>query len=642
MFFVHSTSASNEINLTLTDLNTGLYIEELASIKTFYTEWKLVTYINLSIYMNDFNKLNEMLVSADQVCSTILINANHNYPDDFTRKFLNLDCNKILDQLISIIKELEDYHSKWFISNTIPIRSKRGLIDPIGSLSKFLFGTLAEEDAKVYSSQFEKLQKYNQDQDIIINRQTTLIQSAVNMLNNSLSATNSSVNILYSQVTHLVKKSATYIDFLLLKNLFDDILDYLTLAIMQFSNNQKIFLNAISLGPNNMNNPNLIPPKMFFDQLKKIQNIISTQDLDLPIPLTSKNLATFYQISKAESSIVDNNLIICFTLPLISTQTYTLYKSTSFPYRIQNNLFSYIIPHYEYVALDSVKDKYIPITNNELENCLQISNTYLICKETFPIMSAINTKICEINLLRMEKVDKECNIRVSNLTSELWIKLREPNSYIFTLPKKQFVYIHCPNNTYNQFLENTGVIHLTSGCKIKTNSLTLHAFQTISTFLYRELIPIIKIDLNITELIQNVSLIKNFHIPEINFPTIFNFGQYKQLEEISFGLDDIEQLQNKLINKLSPSDIKSDIWTIFWIICILFLSVLLIIIRYFFKKARKIQIKRIISIPIEIPPPQSPNQQALPFQQQPIPLHRQPTVFSLSTYPNANIMDSSI
>lgn len=168
----------------------------------------------------------------------------------------------------------------------------------------------------------------------------------------------------------------------------------------------------------------------------------------MPIPLTTDNLAIFYQISKAESRIIDNKLIVCFTLPLISTQTYTLFKSSSLPYKITGYIYSYIIPHYEYVALDSVKDKYIPITNSELENCFQISNTYLVCKETFPIMFAIGTKICEINLLRLEKVVDECNIRVSNLTSELWIKLSEPNSFVFTFPKKQFVYIRFPKKTY--------------------------------------------------------------------------------------------------------------------------------------------------------------------------------------------------
>lgn len=148
--------------------------------------------------MNDFNNLNEMLHTANEVCSTILWKSQYNYPDDFTKKNLKLDCNKIFAHLFSIIKELEEYHSKWFVPNVIPTKVKRGLIDPIGSLSKFLFGTLTEEDAKVYNNQFEELQEHNQYQDMIINRQTSLIQSAVNMLNNSLSATNSSVNFLYS------------------------------------------------------------------------------------------------------------------------------------------------------------------------------------------------------------------------------------------------------------------------------------------------------------------------------------------------------------------------------------------------------------------------------------------------------------
>lgn len=393
LIFIPIIHAQNDINITMINSNTGLYIEELALIKTYHTEWNLVTYINLSTYVHDFQILKEMLSSADQICTNTIDKSKNLYPDNWIATFINLDCKKIIFNLFSIIQDLDEYHSKWFMSNQNE-RSKRGLIDPIGSLSKFLFGTLAEEDAKNYNQQFQKLYDHNLKQDIIITRQTSLIQSAVNMLNNSLSSTNSSIIIIQNHITEVSKKLFTYIDFIIIKSLLNDLLNYLTLSIMKFSNNQKIFLSSISLGPNNMNNPTLIPPKLFFDQLKKIQSIISTQELDLPLPLTNSNLATFYQLSKAESRIYNNNLIVCFTLPLISTQTYSLFKSTSFPYKIQNNLFSYIIPHHEYVALDSVKDKYIPITNSELENCLQVSNSYLICKETFPIMSAINTKIC--------------------------------------------------------------------------------------------------------------------------------------------------------------------------------------------------------------------------------------------------------
>lgn len=95
--------------------------------------------------------------------------------------------------------------------------------------------------------------------------------------------------------------------------------------------NQKTYLNAISINQNNINNPNLIPPKLFYNELNKIQSHIAAMELDLPARVDFKNLALFYQLSRAESIIINDQLIIRFILPIVNTKKYNLYKSTSLP-----------------------------------------------------------------------------------------------------------------------------------------------------------------------------------------------------------------------------------------------------------------------------------------------------------------------
>jgi hypothetical protein len=55
--------------------------------------------------------------------------------------------------------EINEYDTKWFVkvSNNVTKRSKRGLINIIGTASKALFGTLSEDDANYYLEQFQKI-----------------------------------------------------------------------------------------------------------------------------------------------------------------------------------------------------------------------------------------------------------------------------------------------------------------------------------------------------------------------------------------------------------------------------------------------------------------------------------------------------
>lgn len=118
------------------------------------------------------------------------------------------------------------------------------------------------------------------------------------------------------------------------------------------------------------------------------------------------------------------------------------------PFRINKNLFSYIVPHHEYIALDTFFEKYVAITNDEISNCFHVNSSNIICKQTFPILSAYHTQTCEINLLRSLNISSECDIRVANLTAELWIKLRKPNTYIYSFPSSQMLQVDCPMYYY--------------------------------------------------------------------------------------------------------------------------------------------------------------------------------------------------
>lgn len=111
------------------------------------------------------------------------------------------------------------------------------------------------------------------------------------------------------------------------------------------------------------------------------------------------------------------------------------------------------------------------------------------------------------------------------MTSELWIKLQQPNAYLYVFAESQLVYINCPyayNNT-NNFFVDTGMITIAPQCKIKTDNLEITAFNVIESIHIREFTPAIKVNLNFASEKENITKIDLFKIPVIELPNLINY-----------------------------------------------------------------------------------------------------------------------
>lgn len=101
-----------------------------------------------------------------------------------------------------------------------------------------------------------------------------------------------------------------------------------------FHNQQRQFLEAITLGVESVSaTPIVLPPAQFLDELRYIQTQLVGTEMDLPLPVARENIAAFYQIATTRSRIIDDQLLVAMSLPLISTTQYSLIKITSIPSR---------------------------------------------------------------------------------------------------------------------------------------------------------------------------------------------------------------------------------------------------------------------------------------------------------------------
>lgn len=94
--------------------STGLYIEELANLRTFHTNWKLITFLNISLYEDEYNYIQKTVHEANEVCTTIIHSFNKSFAGTDIEEF-SPKCDENIKEIFSLLSEIEEYNSKWFI-----------------------------------------------------------------------------------------------------------------------------------------------------------------------------------------------------------------------------------------------------------------------------------------------------------------------------------------------------------------------------------------------------------------------------------------------------------------------------------------------------------------------------------------------
>lgn len=564
-----------------------------------------MTYVNLSALQDEWTHIKKIIGQTNQVCNHIL-NKTRSYTKYPSAQFSNMSveeyttCGPIQQQITYLTTQIEEYNVEHF--QDTKIRRKRGFLNIVGELAKDLFGTLSESDSQQYQKQFEHLLTTNSIRDEISQKQSTLIQSTFNLLTETRAeAANNDKQInaqIYKIENHLNQFSKYVDDFLYLTqlNIFSQgLLMFVMLLITSFKEKQMKFLEALSLGTKGGNSPIIIPPNVFYRELSAIRNALSGRAIDLPLTLSKETLPLFYQIASPRSSLRNNQLIIVLTIPLTDMEQYNLYKVTSFPFHMHDNIYQFIVPTHEYIAISRYSQRYVAFTNQELANChstfLPTNQSILTCMELKPIMDVSPSRDdCEITLLTKDLISQNCDIRVANVTSEIWIKIREHNSWIYVLPSNTMVRIDClGSDIQNLLINGTGILSIHEDCNIKTDNILIQAFKIYQNEILLEAIPYGKINVNVSRIMNDIVKFPEIHLKTISSPSVISFGQSHKLKELSTGIRDLMQLEQDLSSKHTPTALRQSLNALnIFIICI-FALIVFMILRSTLKNRRRRQ-----------------------------------------------------
>lgn len=422
-------------------------------------------------------------------------------------------------------------------------RTKRGLINGLGSIIKAISGNLDQEDAERYNRAIDSLQ--NNQENIVqdLNSHISITRDLIENFNSTVSLLSHNQDEITEEInkvsSDLKKFQIDFNHYLRARN----VLDQLNLALQTTLQLLTDIENSITFAKIGILHNSIIS----FENLYSIVNIMSKHHPPEQLLYVQKEeLIKYYKVITVDAYYSEHRIVFILHFPLIHPETFTHYHLYSIPTK---NLTT-IIPPSPFLTMNAELYQY------DSTRCMQLETMYL-CRNTLIIQDK-ETKDCIFEILQLNNKAANCHHTRITMTTPLIEQLTEAH-YIAIFPNQTKVLTKC-TSTEIQTLQGVYLLQLPRGCQ----------FETLN-FAY----------LNTKPEIQEQPLT----LPKIETATIQDPEEYHlNIDKIPLdGLQKIHQDQKKLLPLSITRDRESS--THFWTTPLFIIGTLLIIFAIY--KCRK-------------------------------------------------------
>lgn len=449
----HPSSGTEKYLITQLDNDEVIYLETLSKIKLYHEQWKIVIGYQLGDLENNYHTLKDayrellyrcyhMFSGKDWICSS----KNRLYKRE--------------KQLDEISNDLENVLHLAGLRTTK--KTKRGLFDFIGEVSKTLFGTLSDSDANYYNSELDKL--YDDQKNVIqyVKNQTSIILKTLSSNEKIIDVTSNAIKRVNDQFNRLKNLSQTNEANIWIDESLFDLDDELRKLIDEIRKAEELIVD----GRRGTIKPYILSPKDLFKILRQHKHIDN-----FPVPLEEIYYTTLLDISEISIALTDKRLLIQLTIPLIEDKILELTKVISLP-RHGWLRQSIIDTTQRLILLDPFRTTFMPISELELSSAKKLGK-YQLLKRTHPDYKIGMKDNCLAEIITKRDSEK-CTTKYMQIQNTLWIQLHTNQDWIGIAPKEETLHILCsdkvPRNirVYQNF-----VIHLEPDCTAISETATL-------------------------------------------------------------------------------------------------------------------------------------------------------------------------
>lgn len=482
----------------------GLQFEKMGNLQFYYSEWTVITFVSLDGLEKEFQVINEGLEKLKTLCKNPGFSYN-NYFFNFTI------CTNDLHML-----EINFQHvtkSRSVIQSLVGHRAKRGLLNVVGNVQKYLFGTLSAGDGEYYDAQLQTITNNLGDSLTLIKDQSQVVGDCIKKFNETINNAEYNEGLLRQkteELTNAVNVARQKLSTVQTEQLVEECSSRLMFLINKYRTDVESLINSILFAKMGLLHPSIITPDVLVDTLKEADHVLPDESR-FPVPLDHEQGHNLLRMMRITAYYTNGKLIILLHLPLVRTANYDYYHVTPLPFHIENSTYGYIKPEEPYFLVDSPRAEFSIMSEFDLSKCYTFDNGFdVVCKGAHPLLSISSSTLCTASLFYLpNKLPLSCETRVLNIKSALWEPLITSNSWIYCLHEPVKITVQCPKRMQVQItLRNLGIIEIYPPCVGYAPNYILAPKQTTGVPTTTTLIP----DFNITIDWNNLE-----HLRSVNF-----------------------------------------------------------------------------------------------------------------------------
>lgn len=514
----------------------GLMFQKISDARVTYDSFALVYHSNLEVLFKLKDQVKELKELYDKFC-----NLQWNFCEAQelmrSRRLSVLLTNEGDINLYEQYKPTKHKRSIWMVAST----AATSILGIINIATSMFYG----KEIRDMKSDINVLRKIDNNGLIILKRniitdraigeQTTLVlQNIIQQMNNMSTAAARQMSALDRQM--FINQLDTTMNYLFLEHEYASglILDHLKSALY----------GRLS---------HLVPMSKLREDLSEIEELL-TEYQQLPIDIYKENPLNIFKHATTRASIFNKTLLIEVTIPKIDRDVYTLYKIIPIPIR-SNDFLSILMPSTEYVLVDQMTAKFIPVIKEEFLVAPLNTKGEMIISPSSNIYHDYQEN-CEM-AIKLNQSRKSwtrlCNFRTIPITN-YFIALDSYNRYYVTISKPTNLVEFCSGSQVStKYINESGFLTLSENCKVQTSKVTLR--PRIKTIIDHE--SEIKLFNNLSTISTRSLKRKWSNITDIQFLT-----SAEPAIIIGNHMNDYDELANQadmLINQLADQSIFNDL-----------------------------------------------------------------------------------
>lgn len=444
-------------------------------------------HINVSYINNCLSNTNFILSQVENILNISKENEQFSYLTlhklNQTKELLNTIQNNI--QLFSKIK-----------------REKRGLINAVGKVDKWLFGTLDSDDEEKYDNYFSTLFSNQETLQNNFQNEHTVLTNVISTYTNHIDKIEYNQKILESKIKDLQTKEIDISHVIYLSLLLDNA----TFQLNTIKHLLERIETAISFAKLGILHNSILNSYQLSELINNIQNKFGNNVIRFEEPIY------YYTLFSTQVFIKENIIIFSIHIPIIYPQQFVLYKV--FPIPIQNQ--TILVPK-----------PYILLTENNYwttsEECPRIEETFICNQDALSKEESCLHKLLTTNQNQCSMV----NINFKNTLTE-----RLNGEDILVIPAKPVsLKSNCPTSIRNDKIYTPSIISI-GECPLEINEkifireektkyeyvLEIPEFQ-ISSYKHQETEVHLK-EMNTKELLEAQKILETIKFQRLQEPGI--------------------------------------------------------------------------------------------------------------------------